>query len=263
MAAPVTAAAIARDLRALGVEPGDVLLAHVSLSRIAGPRSMVVGGPVAVLEGLLDTVGATGTLVMPAFSADYSDPAEWTNPPVPRAWWPTVREHMPAWRADRARTFKIGWVAQTFRAWRGVRRSAHPKSSFCALGPRAAEITTDVPLDDPLGPRGPLGRLRRMGARVALIGCGFSACTAFHLAEHETAHPPARVTSAAPMARDGSRAWVRWSEPRYDAASFAAIGASWTGSAAPREGRVGAAETQLFELGAAVDHAVRWMDRRG
>jgi aminoglycoside 3-N-acetyltransferase len=263
MPAPITAARIASDLSALGVALGDVILAHSALSRISGPRSMVVGGPVAVIEGLLSALGPAGTLVMPAFSADYSDPGAWTNPAVPPAWWPTIRDHMPAWRADRARTFKIGVVAETFRSWRGVRRSEHPQSSFCALGPRAAALTEHHALDDPLGPAGPLGRLREAGAKVVLLGCGFGACTAFHLAEHETRSPPPRVTSAAPVVEDGRRAWVRWSEPRYDASAFAAIGEGFAATEACRTGRVGAARAHLFRLADGVAHATARMNALG
>ncbi len=258
---PITPARIARDARAIGVEAGDVLLVHTSLSAIGG-KSMVAGGAVGVIEGLLEAVGARGTLVMPAFSADYSDPASWTNLPVPAAWWPSLREGMPAWRADRARTFRIGEVAETFRAFDGVLRSEHPQCSFCALGPAAEALLAAVPLDDPLGPDGPLGRLRDRGAKVLLAGCGFRACTAFHLAEHECARPPARVSAAAPVLRDGERVWARWSEPAYDASRFATIGAVFARvRGACRAGRVGAAEASLFPLADGVAFATAWLDR--
>lgn len=259
---PVTSSAIAAGARALGLEQGTLLLVHVSLSSIAAEGSMVVGGPVGVIEGLLEAIGDEGTLVMPAFSADYSDPGSWESPPAPHAWLPMIREGMPAWRADRAPTFRIGAVAETFRSYREVRRSEHPQSSFTARGPLAETIVEGVALDDPLGPDGCLGRLRTHRARVLLIGCGFGSCTAFHLAEHETAHPPARVTSAAPIVRDGRRTWVRWSEPRYDASSFALAGEAFLAHGGCRSGPIGEAESHLFELADAVRHATGWMDRR-
>lgn len=243
---PVTPARIARDVGALGVRPGDVVLVHTSLSAISGPHSMVAGGPVGVLEGLFEALTDAGTLVVPAFSADYSDPASWTNPPVSPTWWPVLRESMPAWRADRAPTFRIGLVAETFRRVDGVRRSEHPQLSFCAWGKHAEAIVAPHGLDDPLGVDGPLGRLRAMDATVLLVGCGFGSCTAFHLAEHETDVP--RVTSAAPVLRDGQRVWARWSQPDYDASRFAAIGQGFARTAACTRGLVGAATTYRFRL---------------
>lgn len=247
----------------LGVRRGDVLLVHTSLSAISGPKSMVAGGAVGVIEALFELLGRTGTLVMPAFSADYSDPAAWGNPPVPEAWWPVLRESMPAWQPDRARTLRIGVVAETFRSVEGVRRSEHPQSSFASWGARAAEITAPHPLEDPLGPEGPLGRLEALGAKVVLMGCGFRSCTAFHLAEHRTRRPPPRVTSAAPVLRDGARTWVRWSEPAYDASRFASIGEHVARSRGCRAGLVGEARTYVFPLKSGVELATRWLDRAG
>ncbi len=258
MSLPVTSEEIAEGLRAVGVGAGDTVLAHTSLSSISD--AMVVGGAIGVIEALFDALTETGTLVMPAFSADYSDPASWTNPPVSTAWWPIIRESMPAWRADRARTFGIGVVAETFRSVRGVLRTGHPQSSFCAWGAHAAAVTAAHPLDDPLGALGPLGRLRALGAKVALIGCGFGSCTAFHLAEHETTRPPPRVSHAAPIEADGERVWVRWSQPAYDASRFATIGDAFASTPACENGRIGLATCHAFALADGVEHATRWLD---
>lgn len=255
MSAPITSARLARELERFDL--GEVVLVHTSLSAIAGRGGLVVGGEIAVIDAL---ARMERTVVMPAFSADYSDPAAWTNAPVPAAWWAEIREAMPGWRADRARTFRLGAVAEAFRTTPGVERSEHPQSSFSALGPRARHVVAPHPLDDPLGPRGPLGRLRALDARVLLIGCGFGACTAFHLAEHETDHPPPRVTSSAPMEQGGARVWVRWSEPAYDASRFSHIGASFVGSGAVETSRIGMASAHTFRLADGVAFATRWMN---
>jgi aminoglycoside 3-N-acetyltransferase len=44
----------------------------------------------------MDVVTPEGTLVMPAFTGDNSDPADWSHPPVPEAWWPVIRAQTPA-----------------------------------------------------------------------------------------------------------------------------------------------------------------------
>ncbi|MBN1371221.1 MAG: AAC(3) family N-acetyltransferase [Anaerolineaceae bacterium] len=55
----MTAAQLVSDLLALGVRPGGVLLVHSSL-RSLGP---VDGGAEAVVKGLLEALGARGTLL--------------------------------------------------------------------------------------------------------------------------------------------------------------------------------------------------------
>ena len=87
---PATIKSLRADLRALGVTPGDTLLVHTSLSGIG----WVCGGAQTVVMALLDAISdesATGTLVMPAHSGDWSDPAQWEAPPVPTQWVPIIR----------------------------------------------------------------------------------------------------------------------------------------------------------------------------
>ncbi len=70
-----TTADLVRDLRALGVAAGQVLMVHSSLSGLG----RVLGGAPAVVRALLAAVGPDGTLVMPAFSPEVSDPARWAD----------------------------------------------------------------------------------------------------------------------------------------------------------------------------------------
>lgn len=76
---PRTRQGLARGFRALGVEPGMTVLAHSSLASLG----WVCGGPVAVVQALMDAVSPVGTLVMPAHSGNLSEPSNWRNPPVP------------------------------------------------------------------------------------------------------------------------------------------------------------------------------------
>ena len=78
---PNTIHTINQDLSRLGVKAGDILLVHSSLSSLG----WVAGGPVAVIEALMGVLTQSGTLVMSTQSSDYSDPANWRNPPVPEA----------------------------------------------------------------------------------------------------------------------------------------------------------------------------------
>lgn len=108
---PVTKQSIMTDLSSLGVAPGMTLLVHSSLSAFG----WVCGGPVAVILALEEALGRMGTLIMPTFSTDLSDPSEWQNPPVPKAWWNIIRQTMPAYDPDLTPTRDVGVVPECFR----------------------------------------------------------------------------------------------------------------------------------------------------
>lgn len=254
----VTGPDLVGGLRALGIAPGETLLVHTSLRAIAGPDGLVVGGAVAVVEALTEALGDAGTLVMPAHSASLSEPSHWSNPPIDPAYWPTVRELWPPFRADATPTQGIGVVPEVFRSMDGVQRSDHPQVSFCARGPAADAVLSGHPLVDGLGEGGPLGRLVERGARGLLLGCGWERCTAFHLAEHALTDAP-RVAEGAPVLRDGRRTWVTFETLAYDAGDFGALGAAYEATGAPVTGPVGHAHCRAFELGGAVDFATDWL----
>src|SRR5262249_38683800 len=86
--APPPRETVAADLRALGIEPGMTVLVHSSLRSLG----WVSGGPVAVVQALMDALTEEGTLVMPGFCIAHSDPAQWQAPPVPVDWVSVIRE---------------------------------------------------------------------------------------------------------------------------------------------------------------------------
>lgn len=245
----VTRDTLAADLRTLGVRAGETLLAHTSLSSLG----WVNGGPVAAVQGLLDALGPNGTLVVPTQSGDLSDPALWSNPPVPEEWWPTIRATMPVYDPRVTPSRGVGVIPETVRTWPGALRSAHPETSFAALGPGAAGIVEGHATDCRLGERSPLAALESRGARVLLLGAGFGTCTGFHLAEYRVPSPVVEVGRPSP---DG---WETVREVSITSDLFEELGADFERDRPVVRGCVGAATARLFPLADAVAYAERWL----
>ena len=254
---PNTQDTLVRDLRALGLTEGDVLLVHSSLSSIG----WVCGGEIAVIQALLQVIGDTGTLVMPAHCGDNSDPAKWARPPVPKEWWDVIYDNMPAFDRDATPTRGMGRIADRFRTYPGTARSNHPQVSFCARGRMRDEVVSEHHLTPQFGLQTPLGKLYRMDAKVLLLGVGFSNCTSFHLAEHLTGCMPASRMGTAMMV-DGLRQWVWFEDMDFDDEDFTRIGGEYeNGTRAVSVGKVGNAACRLFDMKPAVDYATQWMLR--
>ena len=245
----VTRDSLASDLREAGVRPGEILLAHTSLSSLG----WVCGGAVSVVQGLLDTLGPTGTLVVPTQTGDLSDPATWGNPPVPREWWPAIRASMPSYDPLVTPSRGVGVVPETVRTWPGALRSAHPQTSFAAIGPHAAEILDGHALDCRLGERSPLARLEGLHARVLLLGAGYDACTSFHLAEYRVPSP------LVALGRPGPDGWETATEVSISSDRFDELGHDFERDRPVVRGKAGAADVRLFPVGDAVAYAERWL----
>lgn len=255
-AEPVTRASLAQDLHALGLVAGDVVLAHSSLRALG----WVAGGAVALIQALQDVLTETGTLVVPTQTSGLTDPAGWAAPPVPEAWWPIIREQMPAFDPRRTPSEHMGIVPETLRTWPGVRRSDHPHNSFAAWGAQAATVTTGHRLDWSLGDSSPLARVYDLGGKTLLLGT--TRCTSLHLAEARAGRAQA-IRQGAPVLRQGRRAWVTFDDWDYDDEQFDTILEEFCTAHHVRPDRVGAASTLLIDQPALVDFAQAALSRTG
>lgn len=250
---PVTTESLFAELRSLGIQAGEIVIVHASLSALG----WVNGGPVAVVEALLRAVGPGGTVVMPTQSAGLTDPETWEAPPVPHAWLDTIRDTMPAYDPRVTPTREMGRIAELFRTWPGALRSEHPSTSFAALGPLAREITRNHALEDPLGQSSPLGTLYRLAAKVLLIGVDFDRCTALHLAEDMAWPERPKTREGAPLTVDGQRRWVWFEVPKLmDTDAFVPVGASALRAGVATAGPLGEGRGIIMEMRRIVDHAV-------
>jgi aminoglycoside 3-N-acetyltransferase len=253
----ITRQSLADDLHALGVPAGGVLLVHSSLRSLG----WVCGGALAVVQALIDVLGPDGTLVVPSQTANNRDPSTWTPPP-PRAWWPIIRETLPGFDVRRSPSVGVGVITEQVRTWPGAVRSAHPQTSFAAIGARAAELMREHRLDCHLGPQSPLAALHAAGARTLLLGVGFDRATAFHLAEYLVPEPPRRTYACAIRTPGDGRRWIEYEDVVLDDHDFGRLGADFErDSAAVLTGPVGSAPGRLFPIVDAVAYAEKWFIR--
>jgi aminoglycoside 3-N-acetyltransferase len=260
-AVALTRTALADDLTRLGVRRGQILLVHASLRKVGSGAETVIGA-------IRDVLRARGTIVVLTATAENSTSSrahltrirDMSVPEVER-----YRQAMPAFDPARTPSTGMGALAEYVRTSRGARRSRHPQTSFAALGRLAAKITRRHAIDCHLGERSPLGRLyRRKEAHILMLGVGYDACTALHLAEYRyTPEPPTRRYRCV-IERDGRRIWWEYEDVVLDDGEFDVLGKELDGAEFVAKGQVGGAASRLIPLRGAVDFAERWLrDRRG
>lgn len=84
----VTPDDITTALRDIGVQKGQVIMVHTSMSSLG----YVCGGTQSVIEALVRSVGEEGTIMMPTQSWKNLDPAAGVYWQEPEEWWPVIRE---------------------------------------------------------------------------------------------------------------------------------------------------------------------------
>lgn len=158
------------QLREMGLEPQDALMVHSSMKSI-GP---VEGGADTVVDALLEYF-KEGLVMVPThtwkqMSAEYSvfDPK--TEPAC------------------------VGIIPNIFMTRPGVVRSLHPTHSIAAFGVGAAEyVQGEENLTTPCAPGGCWDRLRKINAKILLVGVTHARNTFIHSVE-EVFDVPERFT---------------------------------------------------------------------
>lgn len=101
-------------LRGMGIDKGSNIFIHSSWDSF----NYYTGTPEELIKGLIELVGETGTIAMPAY--------------------PLLRKKLFNVKAS---VTKAGILPETFRHFLGVKRSANVRHSVVAIGPLAIELT--------------------------------------------------------------------------------------------------------------------------
>jgi aminoglycoside N3'-acetyltransferase len=160
----VTKQQIKAGLAELGVLPGMGLEVHASLKAFG----RVEGGATTVIDALQESVGPSGTLVLPSFNhgAAYADSETSTDGFNPKVT-PTTNGAIPEafWKRD------------------GVVRSINPTHSFASWGRNKERYTAEHHKTLTMGADSPLGRLLEDDGWGLLLGVGYKSNTFHHCVE--------------------------------------------------------------------------------
>lgn len=208
-----------RQLKELGVAPGDVLLVHTSFRKVRP----VQGGPLGLIDALREAIGPEGTLVMPSWSGNDDEPFDARQSPV---------------------SASLGVTADMFWRLPGVRRSDHVHA-FAAAGPLAQAIVADpLPLP-PHIPASPVGRVHDHDGKILLLGVGQDTNTSVHLAEL-MADVPYRTPSECTILEDGRPRRITYGENNHCCLRFALADEWLRRDGLQKEGSVGHAPARLM-----------------
>jgi aminoglycoside 3-N-acetyltransferase len=138
-----------------GLTAGDVVLVHSSYKSLG----QVDGGPQAVVDALLEVITPIGTLIIPTFNFNFNKGEPWDVRTTP--------SHM-------------GVLTEIVRLNPESRRVFHPFYSFAIMGKLKDELTK-VRYKDSYGPDSIFMQLRKMDAKVMVIGLSYThSMTFFH-----------------------------------------------------------------------------------
>lgn len=154
------------DLSKAGIEAGDTLMVHASLSKIGN----VNGGAATVVSALLEKIGDKGNLVMPSFS--YINSMEHTA-------------YVPDYVFDPLTTPSVtGKISEEFRKLPHAKRSIHPTHSVSALGPHSLSITEGhLKALTNFGLNTPFHKIRELKGKIVGIGINIGPVTIYHTIE--------------------------------------------------------------------------------
>lgn len=245
-------------LAKVGVAQGQTVMVHASLSKLG----FVCGGAQPVIEALLESVGAEGTVMMPTQSWKNLDPTCGVHWEEPEAWWQIIRDNWPAYNKHITPTNTMGAVAEMFRTWPGAVRSDHPARSVAAYGKYAEYLTKDHDLSNIFGENSPIGKLYELDGYVLLIGVGYDKNTSLHLADVRAEYPGKHTcTEHSAVMENGKRVWKAYDTLFVDGEDFVQIGEAFERECTVHKASLGNGTITFLRQRELVDFAVAWIEK--
>lgn len=254
---PVTYDELVKDLKAAGIEEGQTIIVHASLSQIG----WVVGGSETLIRALLSLVGKKGTLMMPSQTWKNLDPSTGVHWEQPEEWWEVIRQNWPAYDKLVTPAIGMGQTSEMLRIWPTAQRSDHPARSFAAVGIKSDYLTRDHDLENIFGEGSPLSKLYELDGHILLLGVGHNKNTSLHLAETRAEFTKKYTKESSAMMINGKREWVTYETLDVDDEDFLELGADFNWDMNIKTHKVGNADTLFIKQRNLVDYAVKWMEK--
>lgn len=160
---------LVKALRGVGLESGDCVFFHVGLDPVGQPDgcSTVEQTCTLLLDVFREVVGPTGTILLPTYSFSFcrQEPFDVETTAADQGPWSPFHAFL-----------------EFFRRQPGALRSRDPIHSVAALGPKAAELLSDLP-GTCFGPGSVHARLLDAGGKICAIGTGLEEMTFRHHVE--------------------------------------------------------------------------------
>jgi len=162
----ITRDMIDKDLKKLGLQKGDSVFLHSSLKSIG----YVEGGAPTVIDGIIEVLGSSGTLIVPTYS-------------LKKSMHKTCLDKKYIFDPRTAAT-QLGIIPATFLQYPDAYRSIHPTHSVSAHGKYARYITEAHHLaSSTFGHDSPWDRLMKLDGKVFTIGLKMGRNTFSHVLE--------------------------------------------------------------------------------
>ncbi len=160
----LTHAQLAGALQTIGVQTGDGLLVHSALQLLGRPQ----GGLQMLLDVIMETIGAEGTLAVPTFPFTFNRGIDYDPLTTPSK--------------------GMGAFSEFVRQQPDALRTTHPMQSLAIIGKEAADLARRDTLSA-FEDGSAFDRMVQLGFKLLLLGADIQAASIVHYSEQRTKVP--------------------------------------------------------------------------